>query len=300
MRNYTRKTIGIAALVFLVVVCVGLLLDLLALSFSRPVVEFLLKKVDSSPFEGKVRLRSLASQSSPPELNARLRLEIQGTRTSDQIQKVACSFGQDPLTRIRTWHHYTTATDGITEFEILNQTEERVTLWEIEQEVAFPLKATVSPVLYPFDQHEAEVGVRCCINVDPPCSHGQMVSFQSIQVNYGTIPLNPGFLPHSRVSEGNLILILERLPFFKIVSLTLLAIALLFLGYLIFVVPTGDDLLKGSLGYFGALWAIRGLIVHQEIAIFPTIVDYAVITLFFMLFFGVFTKTMLQGDRDAS
>lgn len=70
---------------------------------------------------------------------------------------------------------------------------------------------------------------------------------------------------------------------------------LLSIGYL-WVGLAGDkagdkkNLMIEALGFFGALWGLRALIVPSSITIFPTIVDFAILFLFCVLFMLVLRR----------
>jgi hypothetical protein len=282
------------------VLYVVLAVDFLGLKASPSTSDRPMQPGGKAPFEGELSMLLLASRLSPPELQARMKLVVRATTASQDIKHVACSLWQNPSQESRTWEHFTPESEGATEFEIIpSNSGTHLDSLEIERETTVPVEATNPPLLYPFDQYQATISAECCVNAEPPCSQASRLALRTLHLDYSALALNPGLRPSLKEQSGVLRLILNRLPTFKIVSIALLVVAILFLIYL-FVIPKGDDLLKGGLGYFGALWALRGLIVPKEVTVFPTVVDYVVLILFCTLFLGIFAKTMWNGGQDAS
>jgi hypothetical protein len=71
-------------------------------------------------------------------------------------------------------------------------------------------------------------------------------------------------------------------------------LSVVFLWSLILV---GDpkDLLAKSLGFFGALWGLRALLLPTSVKVFPTLVDYVILTEFCVLFLIIVSRVPLSN-----
>ena len=89
----------------------------------------------------------------------------------------------------------------------------------------------------------------------------------------------------------------------RLMSLVFLVVALLFFVFL-FSPPGGhssanvNDLLARSLGFIGALWGIRALIVPSTVTIFPTLVDYSVLTIFSFVFLIIIFRVITLYKKE--
>ena len=45
-----------------------------------------------------------------------------------------------------------------------------------------------------------------------------------------------------------------------------------------------DELMTKSLGFFGALWGVRAVLVPGTVKVFPTLIDYVVLIIFSFVF----------------
>jgi len=89
---------------------------------------------------------------------------------------------------------------------------------------------------------------------------------------------------------------IRRKAFVRLVSAGLLAIAVAFFCFLL--LPPGNpspekavkDLMAQALGFVGTLWAIRAVMVPASVKIFPTLVDYVVLTLFVAVFVTIVVR----------
>ncbi len=107
-------------------------------------------------------------------------------------------------------------------------------------------------------------------------------------------------------SEPNFILredsgryFLARRPFIRIVSVIFFFLSLAFLRYLI-QLGNPKDLLAQSLGFFGALWGLRSLLLPATVSVFPTVIDYVILSEFCLLFIVIISKVSLSPEGKAA
>ena len=147
-------------------------------------------------------------------------------------------------------------------------------------------------IWYPFDSYRIVMAPVACINtLDGACgksSQAQLAVISSFSVLIGDQNLT-GKLVRDSAKPDTYVLTLKRRFFVRMVSVTSL---LLSLAFLIYLLAAGDpkDLVLKSLGFFGTLWGLRVLIVPAAISIFPTAVDFAILTIFCVLFIMVLGK----------
>jgi hypothetical protein len=154
-------------------------------------------------------------------------------------------------------------------------------------------------IWYPFDSYRATIAPMACINSkNGACgkaSKAQPVFISSLNVVIGDQNLI-GELSKDSTKDDNYLLRLRRRFFVRMVSVIFLILSIVFLIYLD-VAGDPKDLLPKSLGFFGALWGLRALIVPASVTIFPTIIDYSILIIFCVLFVLVVLK--LYEGRNA-
>lgn len=154
-------------------------------------------------------------------------------------------------------------------------------------------------IWYPFDSYRISTSPQACINSSTGAcytgSKGVGVSIKSLTFTIAD-PNLKGELSVDPAHPGVYHLILKRRSFTHLVSIIFLGFSIIFLIYLGF---SGDrnDLLPKSLGFFGALWALRALIVPASVTIFPTSVDFAIFTIFGLLFLLVAFRLLKGGQQ---
>ena len=145
---------------------------------------------------------------------------------------------------------------------------------------------------YPFDMHEIPFAPRACVDKEE-CNRGnENVWFESLSVTIS----EPNFLSSSNDSPPTVIL--SRPLVLRVVSAAFLFMALVFLVHLWRL--TRDDskeLFAKSLGFFATLWAFRIFLVPESVTAFPTLVDYALVSLFTLLFAALLVRMGDRGDE---
>jgi len=251
----------------------------------------------STPFVADLQISILSYDAANQSLSVRSDLSVFAV---EPIRNLAFSLREEPDGRRRRWEHYNADGDGVTTFETF-ENDRQVSEFKVSDVQPLSLAVIRPPLFYPFDAYQTQICTRCCANNDGgPCLVKSYAHLRKLELDFGPLSLAPGFraaiLEDS--SPGTFLVNLKRQPFIRIVSIVLLVLSVCFLAYLLSC-QEGEDLMKGALGYFGALWALRSLIVPDSMEHFPTIVDYAIITLFCTLFLGVLAKTILRGGKHA-
>jgi len=150
-------------------------------------------------------------------------------------------------------------------------------------------RVSAQEIWYPFDSYEMPIYPRACVNNSGGACTGKdntaIDAFEAIVADQNFV----GVLDNNKSTPGGYTLTLSRKFFVRMVCVIFLVFSLIFLIYL---VTAGDvkDLLPKSLGFFATLWGLRNLIVPSSITVFPTIVDYCILTIFCLLFLLVFMK----------
>jgi len=148
-------------------------------------------------------------------------------------------------------------------------------------------------IWYPFDSYPLQIAPAICINSsDGAC--GQSSKAQTVLIcSVGVVIADQNLI--GRLQKGSrpdsYVLILKRRVFVRIVSSVFLFLSLVFLFYLA-VAGDPNDLLPKSLGFFGTLWGLRALIAPSAVTIFPTVVDFSILTIFCILFILVLGKLL--------
>jgi hypothetical protein len=152
-------------------------------------------------------------------------------------------------------------------------------------------------IWYPFDSYEVSLSPQGCINnpAGACLTEPENLSITTIQVALEDTNLMAD-TENEGSQSGAVHLVFHRRFFVRLVSIVFLILSILFLAYLI---STGDpaDLLPKSLGYFAALWGLRSLIVPSSLNIFPTIVDYFILSQFCVLFLLVLLRLSKGANR---
>jgi hypothetical protein len=151
--------------------------------------------------------------------------------------------------------------------------------------VAFPVREIRTETFYPFDKYVVDLMPRGCIARDltEGCTQAaRNVRFTQLRIDMA----DPTAVVHVQPSVDGMSVVIERKVFVRGVSVIFGMVAVVFLVW-VARLNRPDDLFKGSLGFFGALWALRALIVPPVVKVFPTLVDYCIFTLFCLLFAAV-------------
>jgi len=146
-------------------------------------------------------------------------------------------------------------------------------------------------IWYPFDEYNVTFSPMACVNNSGgACTandEGDLVSIDSMQFSL----TDQNFTASSEYDPKtkSYSLTLARRFFVRLVSIIFLALAAVFLVYLLFA-ANPEDLLAKSLGFFATLWGLRSLIVPSSVNVFPTLVDYSILSIFCLLFLLVLLK----------
>jgi hypothetical protein len=247
------------------------------------------------PFEGEAEIRITAYEPTHHELSADLIFKVEAVDATHEIQDLAYSLTEDWVAEERSWRYPVSAQH----FERTRAGSDVVVdALEITEKLSLPIETVRQPILYPFDRYRLDLSIRACANSGGnACLGNDNLFLKKLSIDYSALGFEPGLVVESGPpNEERLSFYLKRNNFLRLASLLLLGAALCFFFYLVFLYR-GDDLLKGSLGYFGALWALRGLIVPKSVTLFPTAVDYIVLTIFTVLFFVLFFS-MIRGRKE--
>ena len=151
-----------------------------------------------------------------------------------------------------------------------------------DAQMAIALTEVRSEIWYPFDEFYFPLDLIGWVNGD---TQNPDLVFERLVI---------------RDSEPNYVLrtdanryVLVRRPFIRIVSVVFFLLSVVFLWSLILV---GDpkELLGKSLGFFGALWGLRLLLLPPSVTVFPTLVDYVILTEFCVLFMIIISRVPLS------
>jgi hypothetical protein len=140
-------------------------------------------------------------------------------------------------------------------------------------------------IWYPFDRFSFPIDFRGWVNQD--AEGDPNLGFERLVINDS----EPNFI----LREESDRYLLVRRPFIRIVSVAFLVLSLAFFVYLIRL-GSPKDLLVQSLGFFGALWGLRSLLLPATVNVFPTVVDYVILTEFCLLFMVIISKVSLSPE----
>ena len=224
-------------------------------------------------------------------LTADLELSVQAIDMKGRVENIAFSPNEDPVTGDREFEYFEVGGPGFVRFERARPgADTMVDTVDVADSLVVPLVIKRQPILYPFDRYAMSLKIKGCVNSSAACLDEDNLFLRRIKIDFSALGIDPGFTIDSSVGpDGRLDLTLKRNGFLRLASMLIFVIALLFFGYLVFGFKR-DDLFKGALGYFGALWALRSLIVPKAVTIFPTMVDYVILTIFCVLFVAVLFK----------
>ncbi|HXH49674.1 MAG TPA: hypothetical protein VNM47_10030 [Terriglobia bacterium] len=237
-------------------------------------------------FKIDVRLTNLTYDTAAHLLRATVQLEVKATQHPLEIESVVLNLQKNPdgsydwlpfeKTDLETFEtvdnpkapHLSFAQARLNDLTLLSEPGRRE-IW------------------YPFDASRVELVPRACVNLGAEsCANATTAQIKSVTLDCN----DPGFVLSGPEISGNKITFrMVRRPFVHFTSIVFLVVAILFFVFLL--VPPGrnppadvNNLLARSLGFIGALWGIRALIVPSTVTIFPTVVDFSILTLFGFVF----------------
>jgi hypothetical protein len=140
-----------------------------------------------------------------------------------------------------------------------------------------------SALIYPFDSARIAIAPDGCADLED-CPNGGGIHFRKVQVALSDGLLqDENFAIGHRVGAGGITLQVRRHLFLRTMTVYVLVIVVVFLAQLI-KLQTARELLPSSLGLLAAMWGLRELLIPSSVRVFPTLVDYAVLLGFGVVF----------------
>lgn len=152
--------------------------------------------------------------------------------------------------------------------------------------VSLPAEAETDEVFYPFDEYTVALRPRLCVDVNSntgctPEARNVDLRRVELRVSDRTLQISPDV--NAAAGPDGLHIGVRRKRFLRTVTATFGGFACAFLWVLARLAKP-EELVKGSLGYFGTFWGLKSLIVPSTVRAFPTVVDYVIFSLFSLLF----------------
>jgi len=244
-------------------------------------------------FRGRVTVSNLNYDDRSRSANATLELEVTGVHKDQEILAVSFSYQINP--------------DGSK--ELLNCTKETKSCFTSYEEIQGPkgpglssakirleqqlirFDEEPSEIWYPFDKLSFHLDFDGTVNPDPaeaPPAANLLLEKLAIEDS------EPNYI----LREDHNSYILKRKPFIRIVSFIFFVLSIVFLFGLIRI-SDAKDLLTKSLGFFGALWGLRSLLLPSTVKVFPTLIDYVILTEFCILFTIIISKVTLTKEAQS-
>lgn len=146
------------------------------------------------------------------------------------------------------------------------------------ENVSFPIEA-LPELFYPFDGATLRIAPDGCANqIDCPGGGGLLFDDVTVALADSTWRTENFVLSVAR-SAGTLSVRTRRHSFLRVITAYLVLVFAVFIVYLLRLKRAGD-LLPESLGLLGGLWGFRELVMPNDVGIFPSLVDYAVLAAF--------------------
>jgi len=242
-----------------------------------------------SPFRGKLQLSSVKYDLASHRIKTDIRLDLSAT-SDTPIKSLSFSPLEQGDHQGRSWLLSAAKDCEMKTFDRSSGGGKPVSAATFDcADVMLTDRVSAKEIWYPFDSYEVLLFPRACVNNSGgACTtqdNASVDTFEAVVADQNFV----GVLAASESAPGVYRLVLSRKFFVRMVSVIFLVFSLIFLIYL---VTAGDpkDLLPKSLGFFATLWGLRSLIVPSSVSVFPTIVDYCILTIFCLLFLLVFMK----------
>jgi hypothetical protein len=146
------------------------------------------------------------------------------------------------------------------------------------EDMIIPIEA-LPELFYPFDGATLRIVPDGCANQsDCPGGGGLLFDDVTVALADSTWRTENFVLSVSR-SAGTLSIRTRRHSFLRVITVYLAVVFAVFIFYLLRLKRAGD-LLPESLGLLGGLWGFRELVMPNNVGIFPSLVDYAVLAAF--------------------
>ena len=256
----------------------------------------------SPPFSGLLSLTITKYDAPSATLKAELFLIIDAQDNSGTIKDAAMSFQEETrenvLSPVREWQHYDLPQVKQRE-ETNSQTGKNYDEAYIHETVTLPLEPRRSLLLFPFDVYRTRLSIQACVNarkracLEAPLNNLFIRAFkltcqvcqiepslkQRVSATYQGAPIQT-FAPQVTYTRH------------AFLRFTLVVVGLLATVVFALLLRFSDkqELLRGTLGYFGSLAALRALIVPKDFPVFPTLVDYIILITFLFVSITIVAK----------
>jgi hypothetical protein len=243
----------------------------------------------SSPLAGNLSVSNMRYDTDAHGAKAALALSIQGPDSEKTLKTVAFS----PLgDQSRTWLLSVLQDCRLTSGNTQETRGQKTSKASFEcGDMAVTTITDRPQIWYPFDQYNVTFSPLACVNNSGgACTSddkGETVSIDSIQVSLGDQNFTASSLYSPNAKSYSLTL--ARRFFVRLVSIIFLVLSFVFMVYIL-IVGDPKDLLAKSLGFFATLWGLRSLIVPSSVNVFPTLVDYSILSIFCLFFLLVLLK----------
>ena len=159
--------------------------------------------------------------------------------------------------------------------------------------IALVQREAVNDWWYPFDNYQISLRPRVCVGTPVCITSTENVAVTSLRV----IVSEPSFVP--KADARAVTVTLTRPPVLRVASTVFLIMAFLFLVQIWHLSRAKPDtLFPQSLGLFATLWAFRIFLVPPSIQSFPTLVDYAVLGMFTLIFAVLLVGILEREDEQ--
>lgn len=281
---------SVSFVVLLVLLCATFALDFLSWETRHDVDKKLAMGSPVRDFVADVTVLGLAFDNRTESVAATIAVDIKPRKNDGYIRDVSYGYQSGP--------------DGTSDLVPCSEkTKECFTAYEDVPAPKGPhirtarVRHTLLPILltqdrpeiwYPFDRYSFEFDFTGWVNKDEGDTN---LTFEHLTI---------------KDSEANFVLredsgryFLVRRPFIRIVSVVFFSLSIVFLWYLC---RLGDpkDLLPKSLGFFGALWGLRSVLLPSSINVFPTLIDYVILIEFCVLFLIIVWRVSLAQEAGTS
>ena len=259
-------------------------------SFTRPIQE-------AKEFEGQIHIRIDTYQPSRQCLTATVTLTVKATREDQQVDLIALSLERDLSDDSYRLMYFDEDSPEFTRFE--RTREGQLGLFdtvEVVQTISVPLSVRRHPLFYPFDQYRMAFDLHGCVNEDLGCVQTDNLALSTLVVEYSALQVDANLVVGPpTVTDDRYEFSILRAGFLRLTTVILFVIALVFF-WVLTVYFKKDDVFKGALGYLGALWGLRSILVPRSVTTFPTLVDYTVLTLFCVLFVALLARYLILKE----
>jgi hypothetical protein len=285
---------------WLLIVCLSFVLLLLVLDFffleRRTGVERSVGQAEQQEsYTGSVVLSEIAYHQRTELATAKLQLVVRALKPDARVRRVSFSYQENKDGSKDVINCFTETACLTLSAEVPRNGGQRLTVATVHSE-SVPIQVNVvrSEIFYPFDEALFRLSLTGCVNRGvEDCPSVNRLYFRTAALEYS----DPDFI---LVDDGDNFFI-ERGYFVRLVSVIFLVISVVFLRYLI-TLSEPKDLLAKSLGLFGALWGLRSLLVPSTVKVFPTLIDYVILSQFCMLFTIIIVRVSMpseEGERTA-